>query len=59
MRAPVAVAGHADYGFFGPESVTWKVFGYPTAPTVAFQRTAVVRCSIRSFWRQWQTAGPS
>ena len=42
MRAPVAVAGHADYGFFGPESVTWKVFGYPTAPTVAFQRTAVV-----------------
>ena len=42
MSTPVAVAAHADYGFFGPESVTWKVFGYPTAPTVAFQRTAVV-----------------
>lgn len=42
MSTPVAVEAHADYGFFGPESVTWKVFGYPTAPTVAFQRTAVV-----------------
>lgn len=43
MSTPAAaVAGHADFGFFGPESVTWKVFGYPTAPTVAFQRTAVI-----------------
>lgn len=29
----------ADYGFFGPESVTWKVFSYPTSMTVGFQRT--------------------
>ena len=22
---------HEDYGFFGPGSVTWKVWTYPTA----------------------------
>jgi uncharacterized protein (DUF2236 family) len=32
---------HQDYGFFGPDSVTWKVFGYPTALSVGFQRTVV------------------
>lgn len=31
----------ADYGFFGPDSVTWKVFSYPTSFTVGFQRTVV------------------
>lgn len=31
----------ADYGFFGPDSMTWKVQSYPTAFTVGFQRTVV------------------
>ncbi len=30
-----------DYGFFGPDSVTWKVFLYPTSFSVGFQRTVV------------------
>jgi uncharacterized protein (DUF2236 family) len=33
---------HEDYGFFGPDSVTWKVWGYPTSLTVGFQRAVVV-----------------
>ncbi|MCI3274511.1 oxygenase MpaB family protein [Streptomyces cylindrosporus] len=33
---------HEDYGFFGPGSVVWKVWSYPTAPTVGFQRAVVV-----------------
>lgn len=37
-----AVAPHEDYGFFGPDSVTWKVFTAPTSLTVGFQRTVVV-----------------
>ncbi|MET7370669.1 oxygenase MpaB family protein [Streptomyces sp. NPDC005566] len=36
------VEPHEDYGFFGPGSVVWKVWGYPTAPTVALQRAVVV-----------------
>jgi uncharacterized protein (DUF2236 family) len=28
-----------DYGAFGPDSVTWRVCGYPTTLTVAFLRT--------------------
>ncbi|MEU6374992.1 oxygenase MpaB family protein [Streptomyces sp. NPDC046909] len=36
------VRPHDDYGFFGPGSVVWKVWGYPTAPTVGFQRAVVV-----------------
>ncbi|NEB00958.1 oxygenase MpaB family protein [Streptomyces sp. SID13726] len=36
------VRPHEDYGFFGPGSVVWKVWGYPTAPTVGFQRAVVV-----------------
>jgi uncharacterized protein (DUF2236 family) len=31
-----------DYGFFGPESVTWKVWGYPTSLSIGFQRAVVV-----------------
>ena len=31
-----------DNGFFGPDSITWRVFTYPTAPVVGFQRTVVV-----------------
>ena len=33
---------HEDYGFFGPGSVAWRVWGYPTSLTVGFQRAVVV-----------------
>ena len=33
---------HDDYGFFGPGSPTWRVWGYPTSATVGFQRAVVV-----------------
>lgn len=36
------VKRHEDYGFFGPESVTWKVWTYPTSLTIGFQRAVVV-----------------
>ena len=26
-----AVTPHQDYGFFGPDSVTWRVWGYPSS----------------------------
>ncbi|MEO9329734.1 oxygenase MpaB family protein [Gordonia aurantiaca] len=32
----------ADHGFFGPGSVTWKVWSYPTSLTVGFQRAVVI-----------------
>ncbi|MCG8670707.1 MAG: DUF2236 domain-containing protein [Pseudomonadales bacterium] len=35
------VEPYQDYGFFGPDSVTWKVFRYPTSFMVGFQRTVV------------------
>ncbi|MGV0634303.1 oxygenase MpaB family protein [Mycolicibacillus trivialis] len=31
-----------DYGFFGPDSVTWKVWSYPTSLSVGFQRAVVI-----------------
>jgi uncharacterized protein (DUF2236 family) len=31
-----------DYGFFGPDSVTWRVWSYPTSPTVGFSRSVVI-----------------
>lgn len=36
------VVAHEDYGFFGPDSVTWRVWGYPTSLTIGFQRAVVV-----------------
>lgn len=36
------VQPHQDYGFFGPDSVTWKVWSHPTSLTVGFQRAVVV-----------------
>ncbi len=36
------VEPHEDYGFFGPESVTWRVWSYPTSLTIGFQRAVVV-----------------
>ncbi|MCG8613954.1 MAG: DUF2236 domain-containing protein, partial [Pseudomonadales bacterium] len=35
------VQAYRDYGFFGPDSVVWKVFQYPSSFTVGFQRTVV------------------
>jgi uncharacterized protein (DUF2236 family) len=31
-----------DYGFFGPDSVTWKVWSYPTSFALGFVRSVVV-----------------
>jgi uncharacterized protein (DUF2236 family) len=31
-----------DYGFFGPDSVTWKVWGHATTPVIGLQRAVVV-----------------
>jgi len=31
-----------DYGFFGPDSVTWRVWSYPTSPVIGFSRAVVV-----------------
>lgn len=31
-----------DAGFFGPGSVTWKVWSYPTSLTIGFQRAVVI-----------------
>jgi uncharacterized protein (DUF2236 family) len=41
-RSPKPVEPHEDYGFFGPDSVTWRVWRYPTSLTVGFQRAVVV-----------------
>lgn len=44
VRAPKrhSVEPAQDYGFFGPDSVTWRVWSYPTSLTVGFQRAVVV-----------------
>lgn len=42
MRRGKDVEPHEDYGFFGPDSVTWKVWSYPSSLTVGFQRAVVV-----------------
>ena len=31
-----------DYGFFGPDSVTWRVWSYPTSLSIGFQRAVVI-----------------
>ncbi|TCJ23905.1 oxygenase MpaB family protein [Nocardioides jejuensis] len=36
------VAPHRDYGFFAPDSVTRKVWGYPTTPLTGIVRAVVV-----------------
>jgi len=38
----IPVEPHEDYGFFGPDSVTWRVWRYPTSLTVGFQRAVVI-----------------
>lgn len=37
-----AVEPAEDYGFFGPDSVGWKVWSYPTSLSIGFQRAVVV-----------------
>lgn len=39
---PSGVTRQEDYGFFGPESITWRVWRYPTSLTIGFQRAVVV-----------------
>src|SRR5688572_27637289 len=41
-RRKHGVEPHDDFGFFGPDSVAWRVWGYPTSLTVGFQRAVVV-----------------
>jgi uncharacterized protein (DUF2236 family) len=41
LRTP-EITPHEDYGFFGPDSVTWRVWSYPTSLTVGFQRAVVI-----------------
>ncbi len=36
------IAPNEDHGFFGPDSIAWKVWGYPTSLTVGFSRAVVV-----------------
>jgi uncharacterized protein (DUF2236 family) len=36
------VEPNEDNGFFGPGSITWKVWSYPTSLTVGFQRSVVI-----------------
>src|SRR3954454_10265197 len=31
-----------DYGFFGPDSMTGKVWSYPTSLSIGFQRSVVI-----------------
>jgi len=40
--ATAPVTPHRDYGFFGPGSVTWKVWGYPTSMVLGFLRAVVI-----------------
>lgn len=32
----------ADYGFFGPGSVTWKVWTYPSSALMGFMRAVTI-----------------
>lgn len=41
-RRQTPVAPLEDYGFFGPDSVAWKVWGHPTSLTIGFSRAVVV-----------------
>lgn len=37
-----AIEPAEDYGFFGPDSIAWRVWSYPTSLTVGFQRAVVI-----------------
>lgn len=36
------IVPHQDYGFFGPDSVTWKVWGFASTPIIGIARATVV-----------------
>lgn len=36
------IAPHEDYGFFGPDSITHKVWGYPTTPLMGIVRAVTI-----------------
>lgn len=40
--ASSAASPAEDYGFFGPGSMTWQVWSYPTSLTIGFQRAVTV-----------------
>ncbi|GAA4816389.1 oxygenase MpaB family protein [Nocardioides caeni] len=42
MAQRTAITPHEDHGFFGPDSVAWKVWGHPTSLTIGFSRAVVV-----------------
>ena len=42
FRKPVEITQAEDYGFFGPDSVTWQVWSYPSSLTVGFIRAVVI-----------------
>ncbi|WP_320670606.1 oxygenase MpaB family protein [Patulibacter defluvii] len=42
FRRREPIVPHEDHGFFGPDSVTWRVWSYPTSLTVGFQRAVVI-----------------
>lgn len=39
---PRNVTPMEDYGWFGPDSVTWRLWAYPTGLTVGFSRSVVI-----------------
>jgi uncharacterized protein (DUF2236 family) len=42
LKGKYRLTPHQDYGLFGPDSITWKVFRFAGSVTVGFQRTVVV-----------------
>ncbi|KRA39200.1 MULTISPECIES: oxygenase MpaB family protein [unclassified Nocardioides] len=42
LRKQREITPAEDHGFFGPDSVAWKVWGYPTSLTIGFSRAVVV-----------------
>jgi uncharacterized protein (DUF2236 family) len=42
MLSRAGITPHEDYGFFGPGSVTWKVWGFAATPIIGIQRATVI-----------------
>lgn len=42
ITAPAGITPASDHGFFGPDSVTWKVWSFPTSIVLGFLRSVVV-----------------
>ena len=47
------VTPHEDYGFFGPDSVTWKVWSYPTSFAIGFSRAVTVEVRVGGEAGKW------